>query len=65
MGGLSIGVFLHSMKEISFLRNSVSSFVFFWLRIDSRSFLMPFLDCKGEKEIKNLEMIKLLKNLLL
>jgi len=39
-----MGVFLHSMKEMSFLRNSVSSLVFFWLRIDNKSFLMPFLD---------------------
>ena len=31
------------MNEMSFLRKSVSSLVFFWLRMDSKSFLMPFL----------------------
>jgi hypothetical protein len=42
MGGRSIGVFLLSMKLTNFFKKSNSSFVFFWLKMDNRSFLNPF-----------------------
>jgi hypothetical protein len=43
MGGRSIGVLRLSMKVINFFKKSSSSLVFFWLRIDRRSFFRPFL----------------------
>jgi hypothetical protein len=41
MGGRSMGVLRLSMKVTNFLRKSDSSFVFFWLRMASRSFRTP------------------------
>ena len=44
IGGRSIGVLRLSINVINFLRNSNSSLVFFWRRIASKSFFIPFLD---------------------